>query len=299
MGRVLALLLLLCSTACEKGRPSPYWGYAVEGIPNPESIEALKKETPFFPDFIAFYVQWPSEAPLQSFEAIWRGGSVPILTWEPKNIELEEVLSGKWDSYIHQVAMAIKAFGKPFLLRFAHEMNLEEYHWGTKGDYNAEAPTRYQKLYRYVVDRFRKDQVANVLWVFCPNADSVPQAPWNVAAAYYPGDAYVDFLGMDGYNWNGQTSFEAVFTSLYHQLKKINAEKPILVFETATDGTAQQKEAWIKGAQHTAQAWGLSGIIWFQVNKEKNWKMPHPAASLISRPPTQSAQDWAKHLKSF
>lgn len=310
MGKIVGLLLLfMLAFACEKSTVPPYWGYAVEGFPTSESIEMLKKETPFFPDFLSFYLQWPKgdEAfvvPSESFDAIWKAGSVPILTWEPmyyennqkKSIDLTDVMAGMYDAYMSQVAESIKAYKKPLLLRFAHEMNLEEYRWGMKGNYNEEAPQRYQKLFRYVVDLFRKAHVDNVLWVFCPNADSMPNVPWNVAAAYYPGDDYVDILGMDGYNWSGTTSFESVLNSLYHQLKAINPKKPILVFETAADGTSQQKQAWIKAAQDTAETWGLTGIIWFQVNKERKWKMPYPAEALFRTPPPHSAQKWAQDL---
>ena len=40
-----------------------------------------------------------------------------------------------------------------------------------------------------------------MVWVFCPNVDSVPGDAWNQWSNYYPGDAYVDWMGFDGYNW--------------------------------------------------------------------------------------------------
>jgi hypothetical protein len=205
-------------------------------------------------------------------------------------IPYEKILNGQYDEYLISIAKEIKEWNNPLMIRLAHEMNLERYHWGgTSEQFNDDSPNQYVKMFRYIVNLFNKYHTENVLWVFCPNVDSVPNSLWNKTSHYYPGDEYVDILGMDGYNWDitaemakekkqswnkPWVSFEELFGHLYHDLKKIAPHKPILVFETSTvDRKGGQKNAWIKEAIETAKKWNLLGIIWFQIKKEEDWRI--------------------------
>ncbi len=279
-----------------------FWGFGLEGYPILEPrIQELIQQTTLQPQLISFYLQWPKlpqdkqESPTLTLESIWKYGAVPCMTWEPTNIPAEQILNGNYDIYITNMAQTIKSFAKPMMMRFAHEMNLKAYHWGTdKEHYDSHSPETYVKLFKYVVELFKKNQVINALWAFCPNVDSVPPDKWNLVLSYYPGDDYVDLLGMDGYNWGTPSrSFETIFTPIYNQLKKMSSEKPIIVFETATVGSSKEKIQWINEAIATSQKWKLQGIIWFQVNKEKDWRLlPTPNDDLSSiRKATSSSQD--------
>jgi beta-mannanase len=130
-----------------------------------------------------------------------------------------------------------------------------------------------------------------VLWAFCPNAESVPApgydpaASWNRAVHYYPGDRYVDVLGMDGYNWgltftkeeDGWDSrwknFREVFEQIHLELRTLAPEKPLFVFETSTVDQGGDREAWIRDAFETLREWHLNGLIWFQAEKEQDWRL--------------------------
>lgn len=300
MVRVCLLTLMLAMMACQTSSSPPFFGYAIEGFPlEKNAVQQLAESTPIRPEIIEFYVQWPKESessisPQSTLEAIWQAGALPCLTWEPMYyvdqekvfISATTILQGGYEAYLSAMAEAFKAYDKPFLLRFAHEMNFEGYQWGK--------PEVYKELFRYLVTYFRKAGVKNILWVFCPNADSVPNEAWNQASRYYPGDTYIDILGMDGYNW-AQKSFEQVFNPIYRELKTLSPDKPLFVFETGTEGSAQEKEKWLQEAIKTAAQWRIQGLIWFQVNKERQWKLP-PHLTL---PPTSpSAQPWAQKLQA-
>lgn len=86
---------------------------------------------------------------------------------------------------------------QPFIRR-GHEINLNHYPWGAKSD--SDRADKFCRMFRRVHDLF-EEGAANVEWVFCPMrrgiSNSLP------LAAYYPGDAYADRLGLDGYNWAG------------------------------------------------------------------------------------------------
>lgn len=305
---LLACLLLL-GWGCQKDKMETTsvptflaWGFSIEGFPvTKQDLEKVEQETKLAAQIIQFYLQWPQSAEhfesiLPSLEAIVSVGAIPCITWEPmfimdqkeKTISYERILDGHYDGYLNEIANEIKQWNKPIIIRFAHEMNLKRYHWGTsEEEYGAKSPEIYIKLFRYVATFFKNQNVKNVRWVFCPNVDSIPNEAWNQARNYYPGDAYVDILGMDGYNWaitsniaserqlswtKPWMSFEQIFQGLYSELKQISPHKPIMVFETASVNREDRKKSmWLKDALEVAKRWKLMGMIWFQSNKEENW----------------------------
>lgn len=323
---VLFFLLGACSTSLPKAAPL-FFGVALDGIIDEGKLNTVQHELDLSPSIVVFYLTWPSPAesqgqfavlPTATLENIWNSGKVPCVTWEPMYIEngievmvpYEHILQGKYDKYITAFADAIKVFNKPVLLRFAHEMNIERYHWGTtKEAYGSKSPEMYRAMYRYIVKRFREHAAANTLWVFSPNAESVPNtsydktATWNEMENYYPGDEYIDILGMDGYNWgNTQTleksgwnstwqSFEQVFLPLHQKLVKIAGHKPIFVFETASVSVGGDRVEWLNEAIQNMQAWKVQGLVWFQVNKEQDWKLSKMSPKIAQNFNTNS-QDW-------
>lgn len=286
-------LFIACGKEAVKEKKSVlFWGFAVDGFPvTQEALVNIQKETQQIPQILTCYLQWPKEPKntdliagfATSLNTVWEFGGVFCLTWEPfyfegqsKAIPYQEILEGKYDVYLQSISHVAKEFGKPFLIRFAHEMNLKQYHWGTdEAEYGPKSGEIYQKLFRYVVDFFRKESVANVLWVFCPNCDSVPNEAWNRIAHYYPGESYVDVFGLDGYSWSADKvrSFQEIFNQSYLELKMLDENIPIFIFETAIAGDQNQKAKWVEKAIETALDWSIEGIVWFQVDKEKNWKM--------------------------
>ena len=59
---------------------------------------------------------------------------------------------------------------------------------------------QYLAAYRHVVDIFRSQNLTNVRFVWQMTAFSFES---DTASRYYPGDAYVDDVGEDPYNWGG------------------------------------------------------------------------------------------------
>lgn len=304
-----ALLIFLAAfSTCFSNEEWPQrpmlFGFAVEGYPiTAKQLNELQVETGVTPQIIVFYLQWSQtlteNSLTSSLKDIALTGAIPCLTWEPMTlnagneqmIPYKEILEGRYDAYIDQVADQFKNSRVSCIMRFAHEMNISRYHWGTDAqNYGEQSPEIYRKMYQYVFNRFKQKQVQNVYWAFCPNVDAVPDAPWNKPANYYPGDDYVSLFGMDGYNWaidadiakkrgiswtSPWKSFETIFGPLYAQLKEISKSKPIIVFETASaerPGHPSKKE-WLEEAKKIAQKWDLQGIVWFHANKEEDWKL--------------------------
>ena len=93
-------------------------------------------------------------------------------------------------------ATQIKAWGKPLMLRFAHEMNGDWYPWSE--GVNGNGAGQYVAAYRRVVTLFRSVGATNVTWVWSPNVAYPGSVP---LSRLFPGDGYVDRTGLDGYNW--------------------------------------------------------------------------------------------------
>ncbi|MGM0608764.1 MAG: glycoside hydrolase family 26 protein [Candidatus Muiribacteriota bacterium] len=287
-----------------------YFGLALEGYPLETSrINKEIQRLRMTPEIINFFLQWPDkefknniQLSKNTLEAVKEVGATPCITWEPMyyiedekiNVKYDEILNGDYDSYIQDFALIIKKLNFPVMLRFAHEMNLQKYHWGVEEDnYNKEAPLKYIEMYRYIWNKFKRYGAHNVLWVFCPNVDSVPDSSWNIMQNYYPGDEYVDILGLDGYNWGeGQfirrdgweskwQSFSHIFSKPLRKLNKITMEKPVMVFETASTAIGGDKTEWLKRAVKKAPRYGFSGIIYFQVDKELDWSINRSQGSVI------------------
>jgi mannan endo-1,4-beta-mannosidase len=285
-----------------------FFGVALDGYPiSKERLKSIEETLGVSPGIVSFFLQWPSmktqesrDFPSKTLDVIWNTGAIPCLTWEPMSdsqgvecmVDYRDILNGSYDPYLLEFAKQAALWKRPFMMRFAHEMNVERYHWGTKKKgYGPESPYIYKRMFRYVVTIFQKAGAKNVLWVFCPNSESVPNASydpsasWNRIENYYPGDKYVDFLGVDGYNWgttqtrtkNGWDShwkgFAEIFRAPFETLRQLAPDKPVLVFETASVTQGGDKGEWIKNAFETARKWKLSGLVWFQVKKENDWRI--------------------------
>jgi glycosyl hydrolase family 26 len=224
------------------------------------------------------------------------GGRIPLVTWEAwensVGAPLTGIIGGTYDSMITARAQAVKAFGQKFFLRWGHEMNGNWYPWdGSHNGANVAATTTFISAYRHIHDLFLAAGATNALWVFCPNVDSVPGDSWNQWQNYYPGDAYVDWMGFDGYNWGTVQStstwqaFPTIAARIYSSLA--TKGKPIMIPETASTELGGDKAAWIAAILPALKSTfpGIKALAWFQMNKETDWRIdssPTAQAAFVS-----------------
>jgi mannan endo-1,4-beta-mannosidase len=332
-------MILLFPPALHAASPlcdsSPFFfGVALDGYPiGKERLREIEADIGMPPEIVVFFLQWPpvgdqksARFPGESLDAIWNSGAISCLTWEPMYysegrevmIPWQDIVNGEYDVYLKEFAKAAASWNRPFMIRFAHEMNIARYHWGTEpSEYGPESPRIYRQMFRYVVTLFQRTGARNVVWIFCPNSESVPSiscdssAAWNRMEAYYPGDRYVDVLGMDGYNWgttqtkamHGWDSqwreFAAIFRPAWETLRRLAPGKPIMVFETATVDQGGDKGLWTRKAFETARGWKLAGLVWFQVSKENDWRINKVQGALYGNLKGQagcSPHEWIRGL---
>ena len=218
-------------------------------------------------------------------------GIKAMVTWEPTlksgGDPLAAILSGSQDAIINDFATKAKAYGKPFFLRFAHEMNGNWYDWS--GALTGNSSAKYVAAWQYIWNKFQAIGATNAIWVWCPNADSVPAESWNALSSYYPGDAYVDWVGVDfyGLKW-GDNPPDAALDRVY---VPYGVQKPIMIGETAAAdcsnyaaGTTMTKAQWTTALFNAMAARpNVHAFFWFNQNNggEADWRItscPTPAA---------------------
>jgi hypothetical protein len=194
----------------------------------------------------------------------WASESIPVSTSEPK-FQLSDILAGTYDSYIKQWAASAKAWGHPFFLRFDWEMNGNWFPWSESA--NGNSAGQYVAAWRHVHDLFQAVGATNATWVWCPNVD--PSNTLSPLSGLYPGDAYVDWTCLDGYNWGGTAweTFNGTFATTYEQLvSSIASTKPVVIGEVSSTEKGGSKAAWITdalGTQLPENYPRVSAFLWF------------------------------------
>jgi hypothetical protein len=250
--------------------------------------QQLARETARFaskPQYVMFYRDLGRPFPHAAVQAIRAAGATPIVSLElwhwhkQRQPCLPEILRGRYDDFFESWANEAKRDGQLLLLRFGFEFNGEWFPWS--GD-----PDSYVAAWRRVRRIFNRAAAGNVEWVWCPNILSVPDTPANGRQRYYPGDEYVDWVGLDGYNWGDDhdqwhswQSFDEIHHAALEDLGRRYPTKPIIVGETAcVSGSPGQKAAWIRDAHHAlAHHPRVKAVVWFHYDKraegEPNWRV--------------------------
>lgn len=153
------------------------------------------------------------------------------------------IANGNCDNFMRAVAKNLKSFGKPLFLRFAWEPNINAMEWGILrvGATSADFISAWRKFH----DITKSEGATNITWVFSPNVGG------NIAYKdLYPGDSYVDWVGLDGYNWGTTQSwsswqtFSQVFASSYREITSVASQKPLMIAEVNSTDAGGDKAAW-------------------------------------------------------
>ena len=160
------------------------------------------------------------------------------------------LLSGEFDKEFTDIATGIVSQKHPVLFRLFNEMNGD---WCSYSAFHTGAdPEIFKEAYRYVY-RIFEESGANqyAIWVWNPNERSFPNYLWNSEMAYYPGDAYVDVIGMTAYNTGNYyigeywKSFSELYDDLYDRYSR-NFTHPLMITEFASNTVGGDKVFWTK-----------------------------------------------------
>lgn len=275
--RLLTLCLALIAVAPGGARGAGVPGNSSERVGlgvyvgSPES-KALPRRYAYMvkrpPAIVGANSRWPRPPfPPVELTKIWDRGSVPMIVWQPwtragRPYPLRAIARGRYDAYLRRSARAAVAWKHPVFLRFAPDMNRGRYPWGL-GRYGNTAAV-YKRAWRHVVGVFRRAGAANVVWVWTPSVEAGSRRP--SFARLYPGDAWVNWVGLDGFNWalKGEwRSFTSIFGSSYTALTRLSS-RPVMIAETGSSERGGSKTAWVTSAMwHEIPGFSrLEAVVW-------------------------------------
>ena len=159
---------------------------------------------------------------------------------------LIDIIHGQFDTSLKAWARAAKNCGTNLLVEFGAEVNGSWFPWN--GSYNGGAtlngygdpnypdgPEIFRDAFRHIIDLFKQEQVNNITWFFHVDASGSPGEWWNEARYYYPGDNYIDWIGVSTYGPQKKTDSytrpKDLLDGAYKMLQSVSASKPYAVVE--------------------------------------------------------------------
>jgi hypothetical protein len=257
------------------GQGVPIGVYEAAFPGNPTAGSAFSAATGVHPRMLEYFSSW-NEPFMSTFAvAAHSSGAVPIVQLEPANVSLASIIAGQSDAYLRQYALSARLYRYPVILSFGHEMNGYWYSWGN----TKSSPAQFIAAWQHVVTVFRSAGATNVKWLWAVNnfvgAGSTTTISGDVQQ-WWPGQQWVDLVGVDGYYYTAGLTFDSVFGSAITAIRKFTSV-PLMVAETAVGVTAD-RETQISGLLAEAKADNLFGIVWFDAAQSsglyhQNWNL--------------------------
>ena len=273
-------------------RPISFGVYS-PGFPGgTSSLDQLASLAGRSPGIVMWYVHWGG--PWSAFNAndvqtILARGATPMITWmtdDPTassplaSLSPSAVAAGADDAYIRSWATGLRSVGGTVMIRLDHEMNGNWCPWSP--GVNGTTSAQYVSMWRHVHRIFVNQGATNVRWVWSPNVEYPGSTP---LSGLYPGNQYVDVVGLDGYNWGTSQpgkqwqTFDQIFDSSINDVHRISS-RPLLITEVASTSSGGDKAAWITDFLATLLTRSdITGFVWFDANKETDWRFEETSAT--------------------
>jgi mannan endo-1,4-beta-mannosidase len=253
-------------------RPASYIGVYGPGVPGSYAgVTDFSATTGVSPQLVLYYSGWFEPFQASFARAVAKHGAVPLVQINPKGVSLAAIAHGRYDQYLSTYARDVRAYRHPVILSFGHEMNGDWYPWG----YQHESPSAFVAAWRHIVTLFRSLKTGNVTWLWTVNVvhkgGSIARpGPW------WPGKAYVTWVGLDGYYYNPSWKFAPLFGPTIAAVRELTHD-PILIAETSAAPTTDQP-AKIADLFAGVRLYGLLGFVWFISVHDKDWRLNGSAA---------------------
>jgi hypothetical protein len=225
------------------------------------SVRSFAAAAAATPNLIGEYMSWNDPLDTRAVANAWSYGALYYMIWEPYHTSVAAIAEGHSNAYITQVAQEIRALNLPVAISFGHEFNGWWYPWGTTSTTAAQFVAAWQLIHRL----FAAAHATNVIWIWNPNVVSAePQLPLN---AWYPGDSYVDWVGITGYfGSTGPDTFESVYGPTMQEVRGFTT-KPFLIAETSVQTGPDATTAAQSLVSGVSQQPDVLGFIWFDYDK--------------------------------
>jgi hypothetical protein len=296
-----------------------YFGMYTEQAPfNWATLDSTSVKIGASPNLVGYFSGWDEDFRAEAVTRAWEQGRVPMLTWESRPIaskndvidepeySLPVIIEGGFDDYVRQYARDIVATGLPLIMRLDHEMNGVWYPWNevtSKGaSINGNSRGDYVKMWRHVHDIFEAEGANEYVgWLWSPNiVNNLPSMQKDPAflASLYPGDEYVDWVGLSGYlrpafKADQEFTFDYSFGASLDHLRALT-DKPILLSEVGASETGGHKPTWVKSFFESfldEENSDVIGFAWFNLavttyvegeRSTNDWRIDSRSDSLLA-----------------
>jgi hypothetical protein len=270
-----------------------YFGVSVPGAPlSLAPIRAVARQVHKAPNLIEYFKDWGQPFDPAPPRAACAAGLLPVMTWEswswadvahgsPAESQPayapRRIAAGDYDTFLRASAKAVKTLGCPIVIRLDQEANGRWYPWGvdTAGMHNTAA--QYVAMWRHVWTVFHQVGATNVIWAWSPNF--LYRGGINTIRSLYPGNKYVDMVGIDGYVI-AQPSEATVFNQTLSELSTFAGTKPWIIAETGVAAGPGQAKRITTLLHSVAVNPKLIGLVYLdQPAARANWSLNATAAS--------------------
>ena len=199
------------------------------------AVQAYRAKTGRLPAVWAIYQSWTgwNNFPVSQAQRARSLGAALMVTWEPwkgshlndPNWSCRAVAGGTYDAYIRSLRArragqwragrdALCPRDERRLVSLGHGLQRP-----LRTRTNGNTPADYVAMWRHVVDIFRAEGALNAQWAWSPNViylngfNSYQRQSADLRALY-PGDGYVDWVGVSVYNDGARPALEFIFPAL-------------------------------------------------------------------------------------
>lgn len=224
----------------------------------------------------------------------YKDKGIITISWHPNNPKTNEsswdttsvvkdilkggVLHNTYRNYLKNVANYLKGLNKflgkdiPIVFRPFHEMNGWWFWWGNKSC----TPLEYKRLWKETVLLLNREyKVHNVLFMYSPNLlNSISDKEY---LEYYPGDKYVDLLGIDLYQYSSDEEYENSLNKNLTILKKIGEEKdmPFALSEAGNERLNSSPDWWTETLDKNIKDFGISWVLLWRNARKSHFYVPY------------------------
>ena len=243
-------------------------------------IDSFAVDTGFSPRIVSYYGTFTDPFPTAWADEAAAKGATVLAQWQPRGTTNAAVAAGADDAFIQQYAQAIATVNGQVIISYGQEMNGGWYNWGTNGAGNSN-PTDYVAAYQHVYDIFKADGIRNVTWMWDPGVSYPGSTPLNQD---YPGNAYVDWVALDGYYNNPADTFSSIFGASITQLRTFTS-KPLFIGESGVVAGAAAGPSQIADLFAGASLAGAIGLLYFDAagsSPNPDYRLEKSAANMAA-----------------
>jgi len=240
------------------------------------TLSAFTRVTGSKPTITQLYIRFGTAFPTEEACRVAADGALPVVQIDPRGVSLKSIAkSDRWTGYLERYGEAIRAFGMPVAIGFAHEADGSWYQWGCSHTPAAQFVAAWHRLYNGV----GASHLPNAIWVWTVSS-RIRTASCSLSSLW-PGASYVTWIGLDGYLRSAHATFGSTFGPAIGDVRSFST-KPVLITEAGVDNVPTQP-AQIGALLRAADVYpGVLGMIYFDSAAISDYRPQDNPASLAA-----------------